>query len=320
MFQRWKRLLFLFGCIAAFGVGAYWYLQPPRMEGIVAFIVYEDGQEVVYISQGDISRATAVQNIPANIPTKKISPNGEWLLLQGFSDLSLIRIDGTGYRPIASSVSPKCTADWSPDGRRVIFCSDRTGNNEIYTIQIDGSNEQQLTQDGGDIRLAKWSPDGLHIAYQMGRNIYVMQTDGSHAYSGRVNVDSIYQFSWSPDGEHLAMASEHGLYVVRYDGTGLQQLASSKFRIGSPKWSPDNQYIGFLNNSELHVIRPNGTELRQLGRYADDNFLWSPDSQWILFTVSTKGTICPCIVNIRGGLPRIVSMRPNLIHLLSWTS
>ncbi len=69
--------------------------------------------------------------------------------------------------------------DWSPDGRRIAFDSDRDGNFEVYAMNADGSGVTRLTvRDAHDVGPA-WSPDGRRIAFHSNRedgnwDIYVM--------------------------------------------------------------------------------------------------------------------------------------------------
>ena len=74
--------------------------------------------------------------------------------------------------------------DWSPDGQRVTFESNRDGNYEIYVVGADGSNPVNLTNDLGYDGVPSWSPDGSRIAFCSSRDgndeIYVMNADGSN--------------------------------------------------------------------------------------------------------------------------------------------
>jgi TolB protein len=78
-----------------------------------------------------------------------------------------------------SSVQPA----WSPDGRQIVFASDRNGAADIFTMNADGSNVTALTRDDFVDLMPAWSPDGRLIAFSSDRagvfQIYVIGVDGS---------------------------------------------------------------------------------------------------------------------------------------------
>jgi TolB protein len=52
---------------------------------------------------------------------------------------------------------------WSPDGTRIVFASDRSGNRDVWVMDADGGNPTQLTTDSADDLQPAWSPDGTKI-------------------------------------------------------------------------------------------------------------------------------------------------------------
>ncbi|MEP5611764.1 MAG: biopolymer transporter TolR, partial [Cyclobacteriaceae bacterium] len=72
---------------------------------------------------------------------------------------------------------------WSPDGKQIVFNSNRDGDDEIYVIRVDGSGLRQLTNNDDDDYTPFWSPDGDFISFGSNRDgnseIYVMKADGS---------------------------------------------------------------------------------------------------------------------------------------------
>ncbi len=72
---------------------------------------------------------------------------------------------------------------WSPDGRKIVFVSERDGNFEVYVMNADGSGQRNLTRHPGHDSAPAWSPDGRKIAFTTKRDgnfeVYVMNADGS---------------------------------------------------------------------------------------------------------------------------------------------
>jgi Tol biopolymer transport system component len=89
-------------------------------------------------------------------------------------------------RMVVASSRMDDEADFSPDGRRIAFQSDRSGSTEIWVCEKDGSHPRQVTSFGhGDTGMPRWSPDGLRIAFDSNIDgqfhIYVVGADGGVA-------------------------------------------------------------------------------------------------------------------------------------------
>jgi len=98
---------------------------------------------------------------------------------------------------------------YSPDGRRIAFQSNRSGGTEVWTCDADGSNCLQLTSFGGPILgTPRWSPDSQSIAFDCrvaGQPaVYVVASEGG---TPRLLADDGYVPSWSRDGRWIYFAS-----------------------------------------------------------------------------------------------------------------
>ena len=116
---------------------------------------------------------------------------------------------------LISSTRQQAAASFSPDGSRLAFQSDRSGNWEIWTCNRDGSNAVQLTHSSAVISgTPRWSPDGKQIAFDSRANgipqIYVVSSDGGEP---RVlthgSVGSAVP-SWSRDGTWVYYSATNG--------------------------------------------------------------------------------------------------------------
>jgi Tol biopolymer transport system component len=97
---------------------------------------------------------------------------------------------------------------YSPDSKRIVFASRRSGSFEIWMCDSDGSNPRQLTNIGGPLTgTPRWSPDGRQIAFDSwiegNADIYVISAEGGRARRLTYDADEDITPSWSRDGRWI---------------------------------------------------------------------------------------------------------------------
>jgi Tol biopolymer transport system component len=160
-----------------------------------------DGRTIAFAGVRDVftvpSRGGAVRNLTRSPKpwllrtTPAYSPDGRTLAISAStdafnSDIFLIRADGTGLRRLTRTqgtherFAEESTPDFSPDGRRIAYLSNRDGNAELYSIGVDGRGERRLTRTPGrNEELPRYSRDGRRILYAHdGRIAHLRATGG----------------------------------------------------------------------------------------------------------------------------------------------
>ncbi len=110
-----------------------------------------------------------------------LSPNGKVLIFQSGGDILALRLDGSAkVDPVSVNRFREYAADFSPDGNRIVFTSNRSGSDEIYVKPYPSQGGLiPITTQGGTRPL--WSPEGKEIFYRNGRKLiaaeFPMQAD-----------------------------------------------------------------------------------------------------------------------------------------------
>jgi len=231
--------------------------------------------------------------------------------------------DGGNQTRLTSHPARDDLPRWSPDGKKLLFESDRDpGFGEIYVMNADGSSQTNLTNDPRLDFDAWWSPDGTRILFHGARDIYVMNADGS-GQTKLTDFDSRDQSAqWSPDGTKIAFESLRDgnweIYVMNADGSGQTNLTNNSAGDTKPRWSPDGTRIAFMSSragqGQLYAMGADGSNPVNLA--LDNPFSlikleWSPDGKQILFPQG--GPFTPSqltIIDADGGSPPVVISGP----------
>ncbi len=204
------------------------------------------------------------------------------------------------------------TPSWSPDGARIAFASDRTGDLEIYVMPADGSGMPvRLTDNAGDDFSPSWSPDNSRLVFvrspagsvslsplrlPTAGDVYSMRSDGSDEQRLTNHPAPDLFPVWSPDGSQIAFTTQrdgnYEIYLMAPDGSGKENLTNQAAWDMGPTWSPIDDRLGFMSTRsgqpEWWFMNRDGTgrsEIPSVGRvYALPT--WAPDGSH-LFGIGT---------------------------------
>ena len=205
---------------------------------------------------------------PSRIPVASfmesvgLSPKGERALFNARGDVFTAPIEKGPTRNLThSSGAHDKWPSWSPDGSRIAFISDMSGEEELYIIQQDGLKPaEQITNGGRAMRYQpEWSPDGKRIAFsdKDGKLYVVTLADKKIVEVADAPHGQIRDYVWSPRGNFLAFSFDDNpnrFSAVWVWGAGdgkLRKVTDDMFNATSPAWDPQGNYLYFLADREF---------------------------------------------------------------------
>jgi tricorn protease len=203
---------------------------------------------------------------PDNLVNDVVPSNdGRTVVVESRGDLFLFKKgDGNPVNLTATSASREIQPALSPDGRYVAFCSDRTGDYEVYVMETRaGAQWKQITKNSSTWYYHMvWSPDSKRLLFG-DKNYQIYWSDVA---SGKVvNVDrakyqrdnEIYweasDYDWSADGAWIAYAKceanmNSSIYLFSTASGKITRVTDDRFDNLSPAFDRNGRYLYFLSN------------------------------------------------------------------------
>src|SRR2546425_548263 len=197
-----------------------------------------------------------------NIESVELSPKGERAVFSARGDIFSAPIEKGPTRNLThSSGAHDKWPSWSPDGSRIAFISDLSGEEELYLVPQDGSKPaEQITRGGSAMRYQpEWSADGKFIAFgdKDGRVWVVTLADRKLVQIVDSPRGQIRDYTWSPRGGYLAfsMATRRNgfssVHVWSASDGKVRRVTDETFNSYNPAWDPQGNYLYYLSDREF---------------------------------------------------------------------
>jgi len=174
---------------------------------------------------------------------------------KGRSDAYAIHFSDGKVEPLIQTPRDDEYPVWSPDGSRIAYYSDVSGDREIYIADAHGTNPIRLTDSPGVDEDPEWSPDGKQLVFRSER------------------------------------AGGSNLYLVNADGTGLVQLTTGGSKKTVPRWSPSGAKLLYVTNAhwpgwdvELLDLKSSSVSAMTEGVRTSCHPAWRPDESGFVYS------------------------------------
>ncbi len=230
-----------------------------------------------------------------------MSPDGRSIIFDMLGDIYAVDASGGKARPILRGLAFESQPVFSPDGRRIAFVSDRSGNENLWIADADGGNPRQLSQidDNTEFTSPAWSPDGRFVYVSRIRpdrglfEIWAYDVAGGTGLPVfRENGRNALGVAASPDGRHVYYASKAG------------RFASSD---ALPLWSIQRRDLA--TGDEETVVTAQGSAMRPV---------LSRDGRKLLYATRLKDGTALRLRDLETGDDRLVAYPVQMDEQESW--
>ncbi|WP_339607329.1 S41 family peptidase [uncultured Roseivirga sp.] len=263
----------------------------------------KEGQQPKKLSVKIVTQSKANSDkfvsINGGVSEMAISPNGKEIAFTARGEVFVTSIDGSLTKRITNTPEQESFVTFSPDGKSVVYASERDGRWSIFrTTRIRETEEpfffastllkeEPLVQNKLDNYLPNFSPDGKKLAFIEGRRTLKVLDLASNNTATLMTPEDLYHmgdgdqsFSWSPDSKWILFdwgktLSNSEILLLAADGSKRVNLTESGYGDSSPKWVNDGkQMIWFSNRDGLKSYATSGSSQRDVYSMFFDQDAW----------------------------------------------
>ena len=274
------------------------------------------------------------------ISDPQISPDGEWIVYRrmGFDimkdkskgNLWMIRSNGADHQKLTSREVSESSAQWSPNGDRIVFKSNTDEGSEIYIYWVNTGKIAKISQLPFSPNSLTWSSNGERLAFVMhvpekppvAAKMPEKPKGAKWAESPRITD----RLKHEADGRGYIKPGYHHVFVISSEGGAIRQITDGNYNHrGNLSWSPQGNKIYFsgnrnddweydFRNSEIYSADVQTGSIKALTKRKGPDYSpnVSPDGKYIAYLgfedkVQTHQTTYLNIMNVDGTNMKVIS-------------
>lgn len=221
----------------------------------------------IHINQGSLVADGFSTNANAYASEIAVSPDGSELAIVARGEVFVVAAASGRTRRITTTPEFEHDVSFSPDGRTLLYCSERGGDSDIYEASVPPDRPASFTAGGpvtekkvidtaGDALFPTFSPDGKRIAYldnrrsvqvfdrETGKSVTALKEGSIYSYA-----DGDLSMQWSPDGRFIVATTGSvigDMDISLLDASGKAEpinLSTSGYFDGNPQFTPDGKAV-----------------------------------------------------------------------------
>ncbi len=233
-----------------------------------------DGKHIIYAST-----FKGADTCPPLPDRSKYGNKYIWPLYDSY-DIYMSDLNGNIVKQLTTAKGYDAEGTLSPDGKKMIYCSDKDGDLDLYVMELATGKEKRITNTLGYDGGAWFSPDGKKIVWRASRpttdeevkeyksflaeglvapthmEVWIADADGTNAKQITFLEQANWAPNFTPDGKHIIFCSNHeyargfpfNMYLTDLNGKGLEKISRDKGFDAFPMFSPDGKKILFSSN------------------------------------------------------------------------
>jgi tricorn protease len=201
-------------------------------------------------------------DVSKNIAQYEISPDGKRALFAARGELFTVPAkDGLTRNLTRTPGAHERNAQFSPDGKKVAFVSDATGEDEIHVGPADGSESAVAITSGADTYKyeIRWSPDSKKILWS-DKKLRLQFVDVESKQVTLVNQAKAFEIrdaSWSPDSNWVAFARPEAgslakVYLYSLEKNSTHEVTDGWYAAANPTFSAEGKYLFFTSARDFN--------------------------------------------------------------------